>query len=144
MILLDTNVLSEVMRARPEPRVLDWLDAQDAAAIWISAVTWAEIELGVASLPAGKRRDALAAAAHAMLRERFAQRCLAFDARAASHYARIVASRTRAGRPITVEDAQIAAIALSHDATLATRNGRDFSGIDGLDLVDPWQAGHTP
>ncbi|MGB9578078.1 MAG: PIN domain-containing protein, partial [Halothiobacillaceae bacterium] len=86
----------------------------------------------------GKRRAALALATQAMFDEDFAGRCLPFDERAALHYAAIVAQRTRAGRPISTEDAQIAAIALAHNLTLATRNVSDFEGIDGLAVVNPW------
>lgn len=140
MILLDTNVLSEFMRPQPSAAVVAWLDAQAAEGIFTSAVSRAEIELGLALLPEGKRQQALAAAARAMFAEDFAGRCLPFDEKAASAYARIVASRQRAGHPISVEDAQIAAIALARGLQLATRNTADFEKIDGLRVVNPWQA----
>ncbi|QGU33534.1 type II toxin-antitoxin system VapC family toxin [Thermochromatium tepidum] len=139
MMLLDTNVLSECMRPAPAPQVVVWLDAQTADQLWVSAISRAEIELGIALLPDGQRKDGLREAAAAMFAEDFAGRCLPFDAQAAIRYADIVARRTHAGRPITVEDAQIAAIALTHRLTLVTRNTRDFDGIEGLALVDPWQ-----
>lgn len=138
MILLDTNVLSEFMRPQPEPKVVSWLDGQPAGEIWTSAISRAEIELGLALLPKGKRQKALLEAARAMFEEDFAGRCWPFDEAAAGHYARIVAGCMRKGRPISVEDAQIAAIALTHDAILATRNTADFTGIAGLRLVNPW------
>lgn len=141
MILLDTNVLSECMRPAPNARVLAWLDAQAPAHLFISAVTRAEIALGIALLPDGARRQGLRSAAEAMFEQEFAGRCLPFDAGAAEHYARIVAHRTGLGRPISVEDAQIAAIALAGGLALATRNQRDFAAIDGLTLIDPWQSG---
>ena len=138
MILLDTNVLSEFMRPRPEARVVQWLDGQRADTLHTSAVSQAEIELGLALMPDGKRQLELASSAKAMFEEDFAGRCLPFDAIAASHYAHLVAVRSRMGRPITVEDAQIAAIALAGGMVLATRNTRDFESITGLALINPW------
>lgn len=138
MILLDTNVLSEVMRPVPEPRVLAWLDSRADTDLWISAVTVAEVLLGIELLPAGKRRDQLSGIAERTFEEEFAERCLPFDALAAGKYASIVAKRTRQGRPVGVEDAQIAAIALAAGLTLATRNARDFAGIEGLAVTNPW------
>lgn len=137
-VLLDTNVLSEFMRPAPSPAVVRWLDEQASHDIWICAISRAEIELGVALLPHGKRQQGLARAASAMFDEDFAGHCLAFDEAAASRYVGIVAARTQAGRPVSVEDAQIAAIALAHGLVLATRNIRDFLGIDGLVVVNPW------
>ncbi len=138
MILLDTNVLSEFMRPQPSAQVVAWLDEQPASEVWTSAVSRAEIELGLSFMPAGKRQASLSLAALAMFDEDFAGRCLLFDEVAASHYARIVSARSRMGRPIGVEDAQIAAIALAHRMRLATRNTRDYEHIDGLSVVDPW------
>ena len=140
MILLDTNVLSEFMRPQPAPQVVAWLDGQVAHTLYVSAVNRAEIELGLALMPTGKRQAGLVAAARTMFEEDFAGRCLAFDGECASHYAHIVATRTRMGRPISVEDAQIAAIALVRGMRLATRNTADFAHIDGLPLIDPWIA----
>jgi toxin FitB len=139
MTLLDTNVVSELMRPAPEPRVVQWLDAQPAGEVWISAVTVGEIRLGIEMLPDGRRRTRLAALADAMFQEDFADRCLPYDGPAAAEYAAIVAVRTRLGRPMSVEDAQIASIARSAGLTLATRNTRDFSDIDRLPLVNPWE-----
>lgn len=138
MILLDTNIVSELMRPAPEPRVLEWLDAQPAEDVWISAVTVGEIRLGIALLPDGKRKQRLTGLAETMVEEDFSERCLPYDVVAAADYAAIVAIRTRRGRPISVEDAQIAAIARSGGLTLATRNTKDFSDIDELPLVNPW------
>jgi predicted nucleic acid-binding protein len=140
VILLDTNVVSELMKARPEERVLAWLDRHPRDRVFTSAITRAEIESGVALLPQGKRRDALAAAARAMFTEDFAGAVLPFDDGAAGHYGALVAHRIRLGTPISVEDALIAAIALRYDLTLATRNVRDFQAIEGLELLDPWQS----
>ena len=141
MILLDTNVLSEFMRPRPVAGVVIWLDEQPAGEVYTCAISRAEIELGLMLMPPGKRQEALSQAAWAMFDEDFAGRCLSFDEDAARHYARIVAARMRAGRPISVEDAQIAAIALAHRMPLATRNTTDFALIDGLAVVNPWTNG---
>ena len=139
MILLDTNVLSELMRQEPDPAAMAWIDAHPPHLLHNSAVTRAEIELGIALLPEGRRKQGLQAAAMRMFAE-FHSRCLAFDERAASHYAKLVADRVRAGRPISVEEAQIAAVALAGGLVLATRNIGNFAGIDGLSLVDPFRA----
>ncbi len=139
MILLDTNVVSELMKPQSETKVLVWLDRQADGELFTSAITRAEIELGIALLPEGKRRDALASAANAMFTEDFAGAILPFDEGSAVHYATLVAHRTRIGRPITTEDAQIAAITLQHRLTLATRNIRDFQEIRKISLIDPWQ-----
>ncbi len=138
MILLDTNVISEIMRPTPEPRVVAWLNFYPGSEYWISAITVAEIGLGIALLPTGKRKTAFAQIAATMFQQDFSGRCLSFDQEAATHYAHIVATARKAGRTITVEDAEIAAIALNHDCLLATRNTRDFVSIDGLRLLNPW------
>lgn len=140
MILLDTNVLSELMRPRPDPAVVAWVDAHGSEA-WVSAITQAEIGLGIALLADGKKREALAGAARQMFAKDFAGRCLPFDGLAAERFARLVAGRRHIGRPITTQDAQIAAIALANDMPLATRNRVDFEVIEGLRLIDPWQTG---
>lgn len=139
-ILLDTNVLSELMRPRPEPLVLDWFSAQGPQTrFMISAVTQAEILLGIALLPAGKKRTSLAQAAQTLFEEEFHGMNLAFDEHAAPGYAHMVASRGRSGSPISVEGAQIAAIAVHHRMPLATRNTKDFASLPGLVLINPWQ-----
>ena len=138
-IILDTNVLSELMRPKPDQAVMDWFAGHTAAYFHITAITQAEILLGIALLPAGKRRNELANAAEAMFKEDFAERCLPFDSGSAEHYARIVSKRRRSGRSITTEDAQIASIALSRRFALATRNTKDFLHIDGLKVLNPWQ-----
>jgi predicted nucleic acid-binding protein len=138
-ILLDTNVLSELMRAKPAQEVLNWFERQADTPFFVSAITRAEILLGIALLPGGKRRDALATSAEQMFAEDFAERSLAFDGACASEYALLVAVRTRHGHSISTEDAQIAAIALTNDLRLATRNVKDFKGIDGLTVLNPWE-----
>lgn len=140
MILLDTNVLSEFMRPLPAVAVVDWLDRQISDVVWVNAISRAEIELGIALLPEGRRKIGLQLAAQAMFAHDFAGRCLSFDEPAASRYATLVAHRAGVGRPISVEDAQIAAIALAHDLTLATRNTRDFEQIGGLRVINPWNS----
>lgn len=138
MILIDTNVLSELMRPMPDPHVVQWLDARPDWDVWISAVTVSEIRLGITLLSAGKRKKLLLETAEQMFREDFPDRCLPFDCEAAVECAMIVAKRNKQGRPISIEDAQIAAIARTADLVLATRNIKDFSDISGLKLVNPW------
>jgi predicted nucleic acid-binding protein len=135
--LLDTNVLSELLRSRPDAAVLAWFARQPADTLFVSAVTQAEMLLGARLLPAGKRRVQLEQALDLMFGEDFAGRVLPFDAAAAAAYAGIVAARRSGGRPIAQFDAQIAAIALSRRDALATRNLTDFDGC-GLRLDNPW------
>ena len=137
--LLDTNVLSELMREQPAPAVLDWFSQNTLVSMQTSTITQAEILTGIALLPNSKRRTALALAAEQMFEEDFAGLCLPFDAAAAKTYAVIVAARTRQGQPMSTEDAQIAAIALAAGLTVVTRNIKDFDNMDGLPLVNPWQ-----
>ncbi len=137
MIVLDTNVLSELTRQHPDHGVLGWLDSVSATEVVTTAVTAAELLYGVARLPAGHRRTALTAAVYGLLDEDFRGRVEPFDKIAATHYAIVVADRDRAGRPISVADAQIASVCRKLQAALATRNTRDFEQT-GLELVDPW------
>lgn len=137
MIIIDTNVLSELMRAKPDARVLAWMDQQDPAALATTTITCAEILRGIAELPAGKRRDQLRAAADAVFDDFFGDAILAFDRFCAPVYAEIAASRKARGRPISQFDAQIAAIAFSADCPIATRNTADFAHC-GVELVNPW------
>jgi predicted nucleic acid-binding protein len=138
MIILDTNVVSELLRPAPSPAVEAWLSAQDGAAVFFTAIGEAELRLGVAILPAGRRRTALAEAIDAMLEEDFRERVLSFDAAAARAYAAIAADRRAAGRPISQFDCQIAAITRSRRAALATRNTADYEDC-GIEVIDPWQ-----
>jgi len=137
-MLLDTNVLSELMRPQPSLIVLGWFAGQVNAEFYTSAITQAELLLGVALLPSGKRRDAIADAVEQMFDQDFVGRCLPFDGLAAHEYAALVATRNKVGMPISTEDAQIAAIALRHGLVMATRNTKDFCNIRKLALVDPW------
>jgi predicted nucleic acid-binding protein len=138
-LLLDTNVLSELMREKPAPQVLAWFSEQTVKHLQTSAVTHAEILTGIALLPAGKRRQAMALAASQIFDEDFFGRCIDFGGLAVEQYALVKAQRQLAGRPIDMADAQIAAIALAADLTLVTRNTKDFEGIDGLEVINPWQ-----
>lgn len=137
MIILDTNVVSELMRLEPDEIVVRWLASRPATSLCTTTVTQAEIFLGVHLMPKGKRRDALEQAAQDVFDKDFAGRLLVFDGDAARAYARIAAARRRSGRPISQADAQIAAIARSAGFDLATRNVGDFEGC-GIALFDPW------
>jgi predicted nucleic acid-binding protein len=137
VIVLDTNVLSELMRSQPATAVSAWAAAQARDELYTTSVSKAEILYGIAALPDGYRRTALAAAADAMFTNDFAGRVLAFDEVAAVHYAEIVAARRREGRPIEAFDAQIAATALAAGASIATRDTGGFAGC-GLRVIDPW------
>lgn len=141
-VLLDTNVLSELMRPRPDPVVLEWFAARGKKTRFlVSAITQAEILLGIALLPAGKKRSALADVAEQMFEQEFQGMNLPFDEHAAQQYAAIVALRNRRGRPISVEDAQIAAIATHHRVPLATRSTKDFDHLPGVLVLNPWETG---
>jgi predicted nucleic acid-binding protein len=137
VIVLDTNVLSELMRSAPDLAVVAWISARPASSIFTTTVTQAEILYGLRLLPSGKQRSRLEVAAGEMFATDFAGRVLPFDQAAAKAYADIAAARRQAGRPIGQFDAQIAAIARSRDAAVATRNIMDFEGC-GIGLVDPW------
>ena len=139
MIVLDTHVLSELMRPAPSPQVLAWLDAQTPDTLWLTSVSVAELLFGIARLPDGARKQAFAQAALGMLEEDFSNRVLGFDLEAASIFANLAAASERAGRPMGLADGQIAATCLAHNASLATRNVRDFDQL-GLQLVNAWNA----
>jgi toxin FitB len=138
LILLDTNVISELMRPKPDENVVIWLDNQKGKAVWVCSITRAEILAGLAMMPDGKRKQGLMDAAAAMFDEDFANRCLPFGSATANHYASIVSERTRQGKPVSVEDAQIASVDRSNGLSIATRNGKDFAGIEGLVVINPW------
>jgi toxin FitB len=139
MIIVDTSVVSELLRPIPEPRVEEWLAAQDGLDIYLTAISEAELRYGVAIMENGKRRDGLAEAIDRILRDDMAGRVLAFDSAAAEAYATIAAGRRAAGRPIAQADCQIAATARVRGAAVATRNTTDFEGC-GVDLINPWTA----
>ena len=137
MFLIDTNVISELMRATPAPSVLNWVSTQDPSTLYLSAVTEAELRTGIAILPAGQRREGLRAALDPTIAEDFEGRILPFDTNAAKTYAEIAAVRRSAGRPIADADCQIAAIARAAGMPVITRNTRDFEGC-GVDVISPW------
>lgn len=137
MILIDTNVVYELMRPVPAAAVLDWFAGRETADLFLSAVSEAELRAGAAYLPAGRRRDELVTAIDAMVVEDFGGRILPFDSAAAKNYAVIAAARRAAGQPIAEADCQIAAIARTRGAAVATRNVADFLGCE-IEIIDPW------
>ena len=139
MIILDTNVISELLRPAPEPKVGHWLSAQDGLNVYLTSISEAELRYGLAIMENGKRRAALIDAVDRILREDLAGRILPFDSDAAQSYATIAAARRAAGRPISQADCQIASIAHTRGATVATRNTPDFEGCE-IDLINPWTA----
>ncbi|MBQ1017275.1 type II toxin-antitoxin system VapC family toxin [Micromonospora sp. D93] len=136
MIVLDTNVVSELMRSEPASVVVGWLQRRSGDALYTTTVTVAEIRYGIARLPDGRRRESLRQAADEIFAA-FPRQVLPFDLAAANAYADIVAGRESLGSPIDGFDAQIAAICRSQAATLATRNGKDFTDT-GIAIIDPW------
>ena len=138
MILLDTNVISELMRPVIAPAVAAYLQAQDPDTIFTASLCAAEIRYGIARLPLGRRREGLAAAFRTFLAEGFAGRVIVFDSACAEGYASIRVRREAAGLRISIPDAMIAGTALAHGATVVTRNARDFSDC-GIEVVDPWE-----
>ncbi len=139
MIIIDTNVISELLRPTPEPAVEAWLGEQDGLSIYLTAISEAELRYGVAIMTSGKRRDGLGVAIDRILRDDMAGRILPFDSAAARAYADIAASRRSADKPISQADCQIAAIARAHTAPVATRDTPDFEGC-GIELINPWTA----
>ena len=139
MVVLDTNVVSEMMRDSPSPEVLNWLDGRPTSELFVTAVTEAEVRTGIVLLPEGRRRRGLAEAAEHAFGSLFAGRVLPFDSGAARSYAEIAAARRAAGRSLPQADGQIAAIARSHGMAVATRNVRDFEDMR-IDLFNPWAA----
>ena len=139
MIILDTNVLSALMRTVPEAPVVAWLDRQPAESVWITSITLFEARLGLALLPSGRRRQTLEAAFARLLNEDLEKRVLDFDSAAATEAASLAAARQKNGRQVDMRDTQIAGIALARRATLATRNRRHFTDLK-IPLVNPWAA----
>jgi predicted nucleic acid-binding protein len=137
MIVLDTNVVAELMRPKPSPAVVRWIGARPAVSLYTTAISQADILRSIAILPRSKRRDALAAAADAMFDNEFRGRTLGFGSDAARCYAAIAAERRRLGRPLTVFDARIAAIARAYAAPVATKNPEAFADC-GVSVINPW------
>lgn len=142
MIILDTNVISEAMRVGPSEPVIAWLDSLPNDDVWLTAVTYGELLIGIALLPVGRRRLHLESLFVTTIDARFGDRILPYDRLAAAHFSEIMVARRRLGQPTSMQDAQIAAITRAHGATLATRNVKDFEGT-GLALVNPWEAPQT-
>lgn len=138
MFVLDTNILSVMMRSRPEPEVAAWIAEQPEELLYTTAVCQAEILAGIEILPDGRRRTALEKAARAMFADDFDGRVLPFDTEAATAYAEIFAARTRGGRPIAPHDLMIAAIARASGARMVTRDIGGFEGC-GITLINPWE-----
>lgn len=137
MIVLDTNIVSEPLKPKPDPEVLAWLDRQAPETLYLTTISLAELSAGVEVLPAGKRRAALQQAVGAQVLSLFQSRVLGFDHEAALAFGRIAAKAQAAGNPIDFADCAIAAIATTHRFILATRNARDFKGT-GVELLNPW------
>ena len=142
MIILDTNVISELTRPVPDPGVITWLDSLPAEETAITAITAAELRYGVRRMPDSHRKTGLSEAVNTLITSDFRDRVEPFDVLAADQYADVVTAREHAGQPISTSDAQIAAICRVLNATLATRNTSDFTGI-GVHLIDPWKAAGT-
>ena len=140
MFVLDTNVVSELMRERPNPEVMGWMNNQLTDNLFVTSITEAEVRTGIAILPDGERQRGLAAAAERLFAVFFSERILPFDSDAAQAYAMLATERRAAGRPISQSDCQIAAIAYSRGAPVVTRDVDDFEGC-GLDVIDPWEDG---
>ncbi len=139
MIILDTNVLSALMRSAPDAAVVGWLDLQPIESIWITAITLFEARLGLALLPKGSKRRALEAAFDRLLEEDLENRVLDFDSLAAIEAASLAAERQKTGRPTDMRDTQIAGIALARRAALATRNSKHFQDLT-VPVINPWEA----
>jgi predicted nucleic acid-binding protein len=137
MILLDTNVISEIMRPSPDPVVITWIQSLPRKEFWTSSVVVAELLSGIDLMPPGRKQKGLRDAIEEMIAEDFHGQILSFDLAAARHFGQILSARQRMGRPINEMDAQIAATARVYGATIATRNIRDFLPCD-LALVNPW------
>ena len=140
MLVLDTNVLSELMRSKPEAVVASWVARCTTSSLHVTAISEAELRFGLAIMPLGRRRDGLAAGLERMLRTGFANRILPFDSAAASAYAEIAAVRRAIGRPMPEADCQIAAISRSRGMAVVTRNVLDFADA-GIEVINPWTDG---
>ena len=138
MFILDTNVVSELMRTVPDPAIESWVAERATSRLFLTAVTEAELRFGLAVMPPGKRRDGLATGLERMLKTGFANRVLPFDSGAARAYAGIAAARRQLGRPIAQADCQIAAIAHARGMAVATRNVRDFEQME-IEIFNPWE-----
>lgn len=138
MYVIDTNVVAEIFRPVPDPNVEAWLETSKPSNLYVTAITKAESLTGLALMPEGRRKQSLHALMHAFFENRLKTPVLAFDSRGAEYFAEIVAGRYRRGLPIGEFDAQIAAIARSHEFAVVTRNVADFEHC-GIEIIDPWK-----
>jgi hypothetical protein len=138
MIILDTNVLSALMRPEPEAAVLQWLDRQPGPSIWTTSITLMELRYGLQSMLDGRRREQMAQELEAVLKEEIGERYVFFDVTAAEQAAELMALRRRKGRPVELRDTMIAGIVMASRATLATRNTSDFEDLS-VPVVNPWK-----
>jgi hypothetical protein len=138
MIILDTNVLSALMRPEPEAAVLQWLDRQPGPSIWTTSITLMELRYGLQTMPDGRRREQMAQELEDVLKEEIGERYLSFDVTAAEQAAELMALRRRKGRPVELRDTMIAGIVMASRATLATRNTSDFEDLS-VPVVNPWK-----
>lgn len=138
MIILDTNVLSELMQQQPNPVVIEWLDAQPAETVWISSITLFEARYGLTLLADGQRKTVLQQRFDELVQIDLANRIVVFDVRAANLAAQLAVERKICGRPVDIRDTFIASIAIAHGATLATRNTKHFDGLP-TPVVNPWE-----
>jgi toxin FitB len=141
MIIVDTSVVAEMMRASPAQEVISWLNDQDASALFLTTITIGEIGYGLAILPRGRRRLQLEQGFERVLAEAFTGRILAFDEEAARHYGEVMGRRKEIGRPLSILDGQIASIARARSSAVATRNVRDFETC-GLEIINPFEPSH--
>ncbi|SRR5579883_497940 len=137
MILLDTNIISEMMKQSPSTKVIAWIDSQEVTQLFISTISLAEISYGIMALPKGNRQRWLQDAFDHVIKDAFKHRVLVFDEAAAHQYGHLMGNRKQLGRPLSILDGQIAAIAITQEAALATRNIRDFVNCD-LELINPF------
>lgn len=137
MIILDTNIVSEIMKLEPEPNVLKWYNSTGGELIWQNAISIYEIQFGLSLMPDGRKKETLQQSFNRMLRERFSQRVIEFDVNAAIAASEVNAQQKRIGRNCDIRDAQIAGIALARGASLATRNVKDFE-FEGLKVINPF------
>ncbi|MEA3008139.1 MAG: toxin FitB [Acidobacteriaceae bacterium] len=139
MIVVDTNVLSALMRRVPDASVITWLDRQPRTSVWTTSITILEVQFGLHVMPAGKRRSGLMELFERVLTEKIERRVASFDTLAARHTAELMAVRQKNGRPGELRDTMIAGIVLASRATLATRNTRHFDDLS-VPMVNPWEA----
>jgi predicted nucleic acid-binding protein len=137
MIVIDTNVISELMKPSPQLSVVKWLDKQDVMQLFVSTITIAEISYGISVLPDGQRKRSIEDSFNKALNEAFKHRILSFDENAAHSYGKIMGHRKMLGRPMSIPDGQIAAIALTHNFSIATRNVRDFMDCE-VGIINPF------